>query len=488
VGAPVSDVKAGEAQSAESLLESFKSIDAAERRRHASVLNYWLSIKGDKDVAPIRDLDPLEISDAGPDSLLLELIGGGEDAEIKHSGDALKSHAEVFRISEAVRPSLLSSIAGKLAIVAISRNFLAFEDAFSSGGQDVRCWITLLPFSSTGVWVDYVYAFVTISEGEAPVSEDSVAGREDEAVPPTVESAQPESAAEEVSEDTVAEVVGEAAEAVEETPEPVEPEAIAEIPQAVVDEEAVTEAEAEPVAEVQSVSEQDAKPEPEIEEVAEKRPGFSKIFDALTGFHGTSVKAEPRLPVPPVVDETPYAAEDEAPLELDAQFAAAPEPEPEPEPEAVSETEFLDAPEQPAEQAPAEPVNHASEGPLQTKLEEVRAKADEARLAKLRSNLALYEGLGAAYDFALDAESSPEEYLRLVEAKGLKIQLRSPMTPVVKLAFDGMCDDSMIGQLEAVLSWALKNDLPRGTLAEKIESAGGIGPLLNGQSERAEAA
>src|SRR5690349_5875576 len=146
MGAPVSDVKAGEAQSAESLLQSFKSIDAAERRRHATVLNYWLSIKGDKDVAPIRDLDPLEISDAGPDSLLLELIGGGEDAEIKHSGDALKAHAEAFKISEAGRPSLLASIGGKLAITAISRNFLAFEDSFSHDGKDVRCCITLLPF------------------------------------------------------------------------------------------------------------------------------------------------------------------------------------------------------------------------------------------------------------------------------------------------------------------------------------------------------
>ena len=76
------------------------------------------------------------------------------------------------------------------------------------------------------------------------------------------------------------------------------------------------------------------------------------------------------------------------------------------------------------------------EGPLQNKLTEVRAKADEARAAKLRANAALYEGLSAAYDFALDAEEHAEEYLKLVEAQGLKIQLRSPMKPVVKLAFE----------------------------------------------------
>jgi hypothetical protein len=119
---------------------------------------------------------------------------------------------------------------------------------------------------------------------------------------------------------------------------------------------------------------------------------------------------------------------------------------------------------------------------LQSKLAEVRAKADEARQARLRANAALYEGLSAAYDFALDAEDSPEEYLRMVEAKGLKIQLRSPMTPVVKLAFDGLCDEGAIAQLEAVLAWALAEDLPRGSLAERIEAAGGIAHLLSGDA------
>ena len=130
------------------------------------------------------------------------------------------------------------------------------------------------------------------------------------------------------------------------------------------------------------------------------------------------------------------------------------------------------------------PPSVTGEATLQDKLTDVRAKADEARAAKLRANAALYEGLSAAYDFALDAEEAPEEYLRLVEAQGLKIQLRSPMKPVVKLAFDGMCDDATIKQLEAILAWAFDEELPRGTLAERIETAGGIGPILNGQGAR----
>ena len=59
------------------------------------------------------------------------------------------------------------------------------------------------------------------------------------------------------------------------------------------------------------------------------------------------------------------------------------------------------------------------------------------------------------------------------------------MKPVAKLAFDGMCDDATIQQLEAILAWAFEEELPRGTLAERIEEAGGIGPILNGQTRAA---
>jgi type IV secretory pathway VirB10-like protein len=140
--------------------------------------------------------------------------------------------------------------------------------------------------------------------------------------------------------------------------------------------------------------------------------------------------------------------------------------------------------EKPVTKAAPEPTR-ASEGTLKDKLTNVRAKADEAREARLRANAALYEGLSAAYDFALDAEDAPEEYLKLVEAQGLKIQLRNPMKPVVKLAFAETCDDLTIKQLEAVLAWAFDQEVERGTLLESIEAAGGVGAVLSGDKKAA---
>ena len=77
MGAPESGMQAADQVSADELLGAFKRIDAADRRTHESVLNYWLSIRGDKEFPPLHDLDPLELSVAAPCSLLLELISGG---------------------------------------------------------------------------------------------------------------------------------------------------------------------------------------------------------------------------------------------------------------------------------------------------------------------------------------------------------------------------------------------------------------------------
>jgi hypothetical protein len=472
-------MQAGEQASAEALLGAFKTIKASERRKHASVLNYWLSIRGDKEFPPLHDLDPLELSDAGPNSALLELISGGHDAEIRHLGEALRGGEDwPERIMDAPNPSILACLAKKLPIVAISRDFLAFEDDFSDGDGSTRVWVTLLPLSAGGAWVDYVYALVSLESTPAKGAKTAEKPK-----------AQPKA---EAVEEPVAEV--------EELEAPIEQ---AELPEETVAEEAEPE-----VAETE---------QPEIEEAAAKAekpatkaaPGFSKLFDSLaglTGFHAQSVKVEPVLPEPIAEEDSPeeivsessdeVAAEsdefeepaaEEIPVEEQAE--AEPEPvvaEPEQEPvvaeQPVEESE-VEEPEQAERPVQAEPSSSEAEGALQDKLTQVRAKADEARLAKLRANSVLYEGLSAAYDFALDAEDAPEEYLRLVETQGLKIQLRSPMKPVVKLAFDGLCDEATIKQLEAVLAWAFDQELPRGALAGEIESAGGIAEVLSTQSK-----
>jgi len=513
MGAPKTEIEAAEQPAAETLLDAFKTISAAERRKHASVLNYWLSIRGDKEFPPLHDLDPLELTDAGPNSILLELISGGHDAEVRHLGEAVRFEGKVDRIIDAPTPSLLASIAKKLPIVAISRDFLAFEDEYETAEGKTHCWVTLLPLSAGGAWVDYVYALATFDSDAAKASKTKAKEKESEAEPET-----------ETAEDAVIEVQEPEPEvAGESVPEEEPVEAIA--PEV---EEPVDEAPADTNDEFLETAAEQAP-----ESAARAKPGFSKLLDnlaGLTGFYGHGYTVEPGVPSDLPVQEGPVEEERAAEPPVAKPVAQEPEPvtEPEPvaEPEPVSyepeevveeppQAEVVEEPPQaevvdepaaevsPAAEEPSvaeEPLELtappatldiedaapvASEGPLKSKLADVRAKADEARAAKLRANAALYDGLSAAYDFALDAEDAPEEYLRLVEAEGLKIQLRSPMRPVVKLAFNGMCDDATIRQLEAVLAWALDNELPRGSLAEQIDAAGGIGPILTGDAKAA---
>ena len=485
MGAPVPETNAVEDVTVETLLSSLRTIDPGERRKHAGVYNYWLSIRTDREFPPIRDLDPLEISDAGPFSILMQMIGGGEDAEIRHIGHAIRGGIDAKKVSDAPNPSLLSCIAKRLPVVAATRDAFAFEDQFETDEGKARCWVTLLPFSATGTWIDYVYGFVSLG-GEAGAPE---------ATPDTMEIEPTGDLAEVLK---LADSLAEADRPVVES-EPVE-ETVEEEPAEAVAEEVADEPDV--INEVagieQETVESPTEPEAEIadEGAAGIKPTFSaRFFETLAnvgGFYGRPVEveldpqtvsletwdagealpSEEPVPVekPPPADDLSQPEEDAAPIE---------------EPAPVEESLPVDEPAPVEDPVPTMAITSAAEGNLQSKLTDVRAKADEARQAKLRANAALYEGLSAAYDFALDAEGAPEEYLKLVEAEGIKIQLRSPMKPVAKLAFDGMCDEATIKQLEAILAWAFEEELPRGTLADRIEEAGGIGPILGGQARAA---
>jgi len=511
MGAPGQGMKAAEQPAAETLLTAFKTINAAERRKHASVLNYWLSIRGDKEFPPLHDLDPLELSDAGPNSALLELISGGHDAEIRHLGEALRGDDWPEQIMDAPNPSILACIAKKLPIVAISRDFLAFEDEFATDDGKTRCWITLLPLSAGGAWVDYVYALVSFDTEGDKAAKPGKSAKAAKTVEPEEVEAEPVEEPEEVAEESVEQPVAEE-EAEPEAKLPEEPEAalreepeaeVVEEPEAVEEEVAADEveepeasAEPEEAAAEETAEVEEPEDEPVATAVAKAAPGFSKLLDSLaglTGFYGSQpVQVEPVIepePAPEEAVQEPAAeapAQEEQPADEEPAVEESVAEEPAADEPKLEEPAVVDEPvaEKPAAK-PAEKPTSASEGTLQDKLADVRSKADEARMAKLRANMALYEGLSAAYDFALDAEEAPEEYLRLVEAQGLKIQLRSPMKPVVKLAFDGMCDDATIKQLEAVLAWAFDEELPRGALADRIESAGGITRILNGEKKAA---
>jgi hypothetical protein len=142
-----------------------------------------------------------------------------------------------------------------------------------------------------------------------------------------------------------------------------------------------------------------------------------------------------------------------------------------------------DLPDPPA--PPAEPLDDATlslwpdEPGLADHLSAARFSAEEASDAGQRSRAALYRALGHAYDFALAADQAPEDYAELLEDAGLKVQARAPMTPVAKLVFGAGYDKTRLTEFAAALSWAKREGLASGTLAQRIDAfPGGLKAIV----------
>jgi hypothetical protein len=116
---------------------------------------------------------------------------------------------------------------------------------------------------------------------------------------------------------------------------------------------------------------------------------------------------------------------------------------------------------------------------LADRLSAARFCAEEARGADQRSHHALYRALGHAYDFAIAAADAPGDYAEMLDDAGIKAQARAPMTPIVKLVFGAQYDKTRLTEFAAALSWAQREGIARGALAEHVENfEGGLKAIV----------
>ena len=108
-----------------------------------------------------------------------------------------------------------------------------------------------------------------------------------------------------------------------------------------------------------------------------------------------------------------------------------------------------------------------------------RETAESVKAGEGRTRAALYHALSLAYDFAVAAQASPEEYAELLDDSGVKAQARAPMTPIVKLVFGIDYDKARLTEFAAALSFAQRQDVPAGSFQEFIEKQpGGLKALV----------
>ena len=169
------------------------AIGSDERRMHVRAYNYWCSLLDGRDFPSIQDLQASEIEDFSSHSVLLNFEGALNDPATPFVGEAIRAEIGVEtieRISDVPGRSLLSRLTDHHFQIIATRAPVGFEaDFVNQRGHDISYRGILMPFSSDGRDIDFVYGVINwkdngvATEARAPlraVLPPIVAEREDE--------------------------------------------------------------------------------------------------------------------------------------------------------------------------------------------------------------------------------------------------------------------------------------------------------------------
>jgi len=144
-------------------------IGTDERRMHVRAYNHWVSLLRKRAYPAIDDLDPANISDFGPNSVLLDFSAGVENPTIRFLGRALRDEcgldSSITNIAEVPSRSLLSRLTDHYLQIIANRAPIGFEAEFvASRGNPTLYRGILMPFSSDGDAIDFIYGVINWKE------------------------------------------------------------------------------------------------------------------------------------------------------------------------------------------------------------------------------------------------------------------------------------------------------------------------------------
>ena len=166
--APACDVAPPEADVAD-------AIGTDERRMHVRAYNYWCSLLDGRDYPSIEDLEPGDIADFGPHSVLLDFTAGVENPATPYIGSAVRAECDlaaegVGSINDVPSRSLLSRLTDHYMQIIANRAPVGFEAEFvNQRGHSICYRGILMPFSSDGDTIDFIYGVINWKNvGDAP--------------------------------------------------------------------------------------------------------------------------------------------------------------------------------------------------------------------------------------------------------------------------------------------------------------------------------
>ncbi|MGB3710754.1 MAG: hypothetical protein WA985_03600 [Erythrobacter sp.] len=475
-----------------------EAIGQDERRMQVRAYNHWASLLGDGSFPSIEDLEPASLPDFGPNSVLLDFSTGIDDPVVQYLGDRLAAECterdpeeiiatgcRIDRLSDVPPRSLLSRITDHYMQIIANQAPIGFEAEFvNNGGSAVLYRGILLPFSSDGETIDFVYGVINWKEVADVTAADELLLEIDQAL----------------GEDSSKE----AAEATARSADPVTDWADSPDRE---DGDTASQNDATEHADIDPEMNEDADAfdgtaslpdfaqytldDPELDENGEEIDehsgsaddaaySFASLADYIEApskkaidLEGENFDPEDYRVEDFVQDAAPGTDADDTPHDEDAHEPAS-LAKPAGQVEAAAE-EANDAP-------IANPEPLPGDADLRDHLASARELANSARTSEDRSRQALYAAVGRAYDFSLAAKEEPVEYDALVEEAGLTVQDRAPMTPIVKLVFGADYDKTRLTEYAAVLTHAHRVGIERGTLPSYLsEAEGGLKGVVNAE-------
>ncbi len=145
------------------------SIGSDERRMHVRAYNHWVSLLQGRAYPSIEDLDPGNIADFGPHSVLLDFSQGVENPAIRYLGLSLRDEcgvtADITHVGEVPSRSLLSRLTDHYLQIIANRAPIGFEAEFvGQRGHNTLYRGILMPFSSDGDAIDFIYGVINWKE------------------------------------------------------------------------------------------------------------------------------------------------------------------------------------------------------------------------------------------------------------------------------------------------------------------------------------
>ena len=454
------------------------AIGQDERRMQVRAYNHWASLLGDRSFPSIEELVPEELTDFGPNSVLLDFTGGIDDPVVQYLGDRLAEECgatgPIRTLADVPARSLLSRITDHYMQILANEAPIGFEAEFvNQRGFSILYRGILLPYSSDGETIDFIYGVINWKEMADALTSDELLLEIDQALEadgakededePRVRPADPltewaDSPAFETDEDESADEGVSSGE--DESSDENGHFAYSEGEDDVLDLGTVFDGDEEltgaggrdlPMPDFGQYALDD--PDDEDESEDDVSYNFASLADYIEAPARKAIDLEAEN-----FDPEDYRPEDFQGVAFEGQGPGGSEAEP----------PLADLPE---------------DAGLKDCLASARQLAQSARASEDRSRHTLYAAVGRAYDVSLAAADAPEEFAELVAESGLTIQERAPMTPVVKLVFGIEYDKTRLTEYAAVLSHAHRLGLERGALAGFLDEVdGGLKAVV--QAER----